>query len=147
MFDRLCFYFFIYLKLYYGYLLSRMQTYAVWASGVDYSPRYKTSNFKMNFMNNSLSQMHFMCFRNAFPSIPQDRVWCCAWSPSGRRLATCGGDKTVRLWQSSSGTSAGPWFCLSVLEDAHEKTVRCVAWCVLLCDGSDVLMMIISISS
>src|SRR5277367_6707937 len=28
----------------------------------------------------------------------QDRVWGLAWNPSGTILATCGGDKTVRLW-------------------------------------------------
>lgn len=27
-----------------------------------------------------------------------DRVWHCAWSPSGLLLATCGGDKRICLW-------------------------------------------------
>ena len=27
-----------------------------------------------------------------------DRVWCVRWHPSGHTLASCGADKTIRLW-------------------------------------------------
>ncbi|XP_020114861.1 protein CIA1 [Ananas comosus] len=61
-----------------------------------------------------------------------DRVWSLAWNPApencGRApamLASCSGDKTVRIWQP---TSSGAWDCSAVLEDAHNRTVRSCAW-------------------
>ena len=63
-----------------------------------------------------------------------DRVWCVAWSPSGKYLATCGGDKQIRIWskQHQAETTAEPkvekWICFSVLEEAQRRTVRTVQW-------------------
>ncbi|KAI3929081.1 hypothetical protein MKW92_028494 [Papaver armeniacum] len=61
-----------------------------------------------------------------------DRVWNLAWNPatgiSGipSMLASCSGDKTVRIWQQNSfGTS---WECKAVLDETHTRTVRSCAW-------------------
>lgn len=65
-----------------------------------------------------------------------DRVWSVAWKPgsgSGGRpamLASCSGDKTVRVWQHSpSLDSCSPsWSCVAVLEEMHKRTVRSCDW-------------------
>ncbi|KAM7306389.1 putative cytosolic iron-sulfur protein assembly protein CIAO1 homolog [Ixodes scapularis] len=54
----------------------------------------------------------------------EDRVWNVAWNPSGTILASCGGDKSIRLW----GLEGGSWVCKSVLLDGHQRTVRGVSW-------------------
>ena len=47
-----------------------------------------------------------------------------AWSPSGKTLASCGGDKTVRIWEERGGK----WICEAILEDAHDRTIRALCW-------------------
>jgi WD40 repeat protein len=76
---------------------------------------------------------------------------------AGSALATCGADKTVRIWaptkaRGSGGAAAAdapfsdyakqdhqqqqqqqkpeaqPYACTAVLEDSHTKTIRCAAW-------------------
>ncbi|XP_042389082.1 protein CIA1-like [Zingiber officinale] len=58
-----------------------------------------------------------------------DRVWSLAWNPvtggSSGMLASCSGDKTVRIWQKGP---SGSWECSAVLEDTHTRTVRSCAW-------------------
>ena len=56
-----------------------------------------------------------------------DRVWCVAWEPQGRSLATCSSDKTVRLW-APSRAAGGAWVTVAELEGVHNRTVRSVAW-------------------
>jgi hypothetical protein len=49
---------------------------------------------------------------------------------AGNTLASCGGDKQVRIWQRFEGNSgtggAARWACAAVLEEGHNRTVRAV---------------------
>ncbi|XP_013397775.1 probable cytosolic iron-sulfur protein assembly protein CIAO1 homolog [Lingula anatina] len=53
-----------------------------------------------------------------------DRAWNVAWNPTGTLLASCGGDKAVRIW----GKEGDKWVCKTVLQDGHQRTIRSVAW-------------------
>ncbi|CAN1134108.1 Protein CIA1 [Linum perenne] len=61
-----------------------------------------------------------------------DRVWSLAWNPATGTgdtqpiIASCSGDKTVRIWERSALTRA--WDCKAVLEETHTRTVRSCAW-------------------
>ncbi|KAK9807054.1 hypothetical protein WJX72_012149 [[Myrmecia] bisecta] len=55
-----------------------------------------------------------------------DRVWSVRWSPSGDMLASCSGDKTVRIWTRQR--SSGRWACCAFLEESHHRTVRSCSW-------------------
>ncbi|CAI9762140.1 unnamed protein product [Fraxinus pennsylvanica] len=61
-----------------------------------------------------------------------DRVWSLAWKPASgidgipAVLASCSGDKTVRIWEQSPAT--GSFQCKAVLEETHTRTVRSCAW-------------------
>jgi WD40 repeat protein len=59
-----------------------------------------------------------------------DRVWMVAWHPSGQVLASCSGDKTVRIWANTRPTSDAStgWRCVATLQGEHRRTVRCVSW-------------------
>ncbi|KAL6781999.1 hypothetical protein ACKKBF_B10240 [Auxenochlorella protothecoides x Auxenochlorella symbiontica] len=56
-----------------------------------------------------------------------DRVWHVAWSPPGDTLASCSGDKTVRIWRRSQPGS-DTWHCTAILEDVHSRTIRSCCW-------------------
>ncbi|CAA0829667.1 Transducin/WD40 repeat-like superfamily protein [Striga hermonthica] len=61
-----------------------------------------------------------------------DKVWNVAWKPATGAdgvpavLASCSGDKTIRIWEQSPLT--GSFQCKAVLEDTHTRTVRSCAW-------------------
>jgi len=52
------------------------------------------------------------------------RVWNVSWHPKGDALASCGEDKTIRLWAKESNK----WVNKIVLADGHKRTIRSVAW-------------------
>ncbi|BDA49730.1 probable cytosolic iron-sulfur protein assembly protein CI [Coccomyxa sp. Obi] len=56
-----------------------------------------------------------------------DRAWHVAWSPTGETLASCSGDKTVRLWTRRQPGSE-EWMCSATLEEAQTRTIRCCSW-------------------
>nr|A8IZG4.1 RecName: Full=Probable cytosolic iron-sulfur protein assembly protein CIAO1 homolog [Chlamydomonas reinhardtii] len=57
-----------------------------------------------------------------------DRVWNVAWSPQGDMLASCSGDKTVRIWSRRQPRPSEQWYCSAILDQCHTRTIRSVAW-------------------
>lgn len=56
------------------------------------------------------------------------RVWHVAWNPSGLTLASCGEDRSVRLWVAAKAEGVDQWRCVAVLEEGHQRTIRWCAW-------------------
>uniref|UniRef100_A0A2M4BSR6 Probable cytosolic iron-sulfur protein assembly protein Ciao1 n=1 Tax=Anopheles marajoara TaxID=58244 RepID=A0A2M4BSR6_9DIPT len=53
------------------------------------------------------------------------RVWSAAWHPTGSLFASCGEDKTIRIWTKTGGDG---WTAQAVLAEGHSRTIRDVAW-------------------
>ncbi|KAK7794482.1 hypothetical protein R5R35_004706 [Gryllus longicercus] len=54
----------------------------------------------------------------------EGRVWNVCWHPQGNTLASCGEDKTIRLWFKEGSK----WVNKDILTEGHQRTIREVAW-------------------
>ena len=70
------------------------------------------------------STEHPQQHQQILPSQHQDYILATALDVYGRRLATCSGDRTVRVFDLSD---AGQW-CLAAAWQAHRGAVTAVAW-------------------
>ncbi|EGF77700.1 hypothetical protein BATDEDRAFT_20611 [Batrachochytrium dendrobatidis JAM81] len=57
-----------------------------------------------------------------------DRVWQISWSPVVLALISASGDKSIRVWKPASESDKSNWTCSTVVDDAHSRTVRSVAY-------------------
>lgn len=55
-----------------------------------------------------------------------ERIWCICWSYCGKYLASCGGDRTIKIWSRSDDFTE--FQCICTLEDIHKRTIRAVSW-------------------
>lgn len=65
----------------------------------------------------------------------EERVWCVSWRPQAEplQLASCGADRSIRLWGLKSGTvpdSQDGWALLCEIDcsDQHSRTLRSISW-------------------
>eukprot|EP00667_Euglena_gracilis_P019294 EG_transcript_20648 len=58
----------------------------------------------------------------------EDRVWCADWHPHGDMIASCSGDRTVRVWRRFDSAGDSSWVLVATLSGDHQRTVRSVAW-------------------
>ncbi|KAI4500892.1 hypothetical protein M0802_004103 [Mischocyttarus mexicanus] len=52
------------------------------------------------------------------------RVWSVCWHPKGTRLASCGEDMIIRIWEETNSN----WIATTLLTQGHTRTIREVAW-------------------
>lgn len=61
------------------------------------------------------SRMHASLFGGAWLTGHTDEVWSTVWFPDGRRLATVSKDRTLRIWDASSGKCVATFVALAPL--------------------------------
>ena len=47
-------------------------------------------------------------------------------SCAGDSIASCSGDKTVRIWSRHGASDT--WICAAILEETHHRSIRCSSW-------------------
>ncbi|KHJ92269.1 WD domain, G-beta repeat protein [Oesophagostomum dentatum] len=71
-----------------------------------------------------VEQLSVIRVNSAVEGTAGSRVWMVKWNHTGSLLASCGDDKTVRIWRK---TSNKPFLeCCTTLDDSHSRAVRCV---------------------
>lgn len=69
----------------------------------------------------------------------EDRVWHASWSRDGQFLATCGEDKTIRVWVLKEIDGSFQLANIAVLEDGQSRTIRHIDWSpdgLMICSAS-----------
>lgn len=54
------------------------------------------------------------------------KVWNICWHNDGKKLASCGEDKTIRIWQKEENNNN--WLLINTISNKHSRTIRQVSW-------------------
>lgn len=51
----------------------------------------------------------------------EDRVWCADWHPHGDMIASCSGDRTVRVWRRFDSAGDSSWVLVATLSGTKAR--------------------------